>query len=155
MHISDIRNEDDLRAWLRANGKHIGDVAFQFVEPSPLLGSAIGAADIIMKLGDVKVDIELKYLHLKQRGIKFTLRPSQRRFHHSSMRHGGKTALLFALHLPKTMFIIRGDHIPLRDYAIDPDSGCNGQLDLWPIGGDDKVAITELRNIIFNSNFWC
>jgi hypothetical protein len=154
MLLKDITSENDLRSWLKEH--HMKGVTFQWVEPSPLIGSAVGAADVIMKLDDQKVDVELKYLVRKIRGIKFTLRPSQRRFHHSSMRKGGHTALLFIEAGVKRLWIIRGDKVPLRDYASDPDSGCvNGVADMWPlVGFDDSATIMQLRNILFDRAFW-
>jgi hypothetical protein len=156
MQLQDITSENDLRNWLRDNAIFMRGVTLQWVEPSPLIGSAIGAADVIMKCGDYKIDVELKYLVRKMRGIKFTLRPSQRRFHHSSMRRGGKTALLFLEAGNKKLWIIRGDKIPLRDYALDPDSGCqNGVVDMWIVSGKNDAAVVEhLTNILFHSIFW-
>jgi hypothetical protein len=156
MQLKNITSENDLRSWLRFYSNQMKGVTLQWVEPSPLIGSAVGAADVIMKLDDQKVDVELKYLVRKIRGIKFTLRPSQRRFHHSSMRKGGHTALLFVEAGVKRLWLVRGDKVPIRDYASDPDSGChNGVADMWPlVGTDDLSTVALLRNILFDRAFW-
>jgi hypothetical protein len=156
MKLLDIESESGLRAWLREFHHHMDDVELQWVEPSVMLGSSVGAADVIMKHGDLKIDVELKYLHPHRRGVKFTLRPSQRRFHHSSMRRGAKTALLYVESKTNGLYLVRGDKIPLRDYASDPDSGCaQGKVDQCRVDVfTDKGSIGNMAFILFDPSFW-
>jgi hypothetical protein len=107
-----------------------------------------------MKCGSEKVDVELKYLERTRKGTKFTLRPSQRRFHHISMKNKIKTSLLAVERVNdrNILFLVRGDHIPLRDYASDPDSGCaNGEVIRTIISrnGNDRDAINKLKMLLF------
>lgn len=158
MKLCDIKNEDDLREWLREQAPIIIDVELQWVEPA--MGSSVGSADVIMKRRGVKIDVELKYLERTRKGTKFTVRPAQRRFHHMSMKRGGKTCLLAVEKCDdgNSLFIVRGDNIPLRDYASDPDSGCKQGFDqrwLLNFNGRDVVAIANLKKILFQEeNFW-
>jgi hypothetical protein len=159
MKLSEINSEDDLRMWLREKVPVISDVEFQWVEPN-MYGSTIGAGDLILKRLGVKVDLELKYLVRTRRGTKFTIRPAQRRFHHMSMKRGGKTALLAIEKRDgkNSLFIVRGDHIPLRNYANDPESGCIGGYDQrWfvNLNEHDADTIVILKRLLFTEpNFW-
>jgi hypothetical protein len=156
MFLPNINSETDLRSWLREVAPMMKGVTLQWVEPS-LYGSTIGAGDVIMKKNDIKIDVELKYLHKTIKGTKVTLRPAQRRFHHSSMRRGNKTCLLYVLATTaRQMFLVRGDKIPLRDYSSHPDSGCiGGKLDTWPIccATNEELAF-QLTHILFGQDFW-
>jgi hypothetical protein len=150
LKLSEIKGEDDLRTWLREQAPIIIDVEFQWVEPN-MYGSTIGAGDLILKRQGVKVDLELKYLVRTRRGTKFTIRPAQRRFHHMSMKRGGKTSLLWVERIrdENKLFLLRGDHIPLRNYISDPDSG---QIDdrRWMVNDKvDAIAISNLKHILF------
>jgi hypothetical protein len=155
MFPQSISSENDLRTWLHDVAPLMKGVKLQWVEPS-LYGSTVGAGDLIMKMRDIKVDVELKYLHRTYKGIKFTLRPAQRRFHHSSMRRGNKTCLLFVLSTTRQMFLVRGDKLPLRDYASHIDSGCEGgKLDSWAIcGATNEDLVYHIIRIVFGQDFW-
>jgi hypothetical protein len=156
MLLQNINSENDLRSWLHDVAPLMKYIQLQWIEPS-LYGSTVGAGDLIMKMGDNKVDVELKYLFRTTKGTKFTLRPAQRRFHHSSMRRGGKTCLLYVLAtLTRQMFLVRGDRLPLRDYASNVDSGCeNGKLDSWPVCGSTNEDLAyHLVHILFGQDFW-
>jgi hypothetical protein len=158
MKLADIMNEDDLRTWLREQAPIIIDVSLQWVEPA-MYGSSVGCADVILKHKREKVDVELKYLECMKKGIKFTLRPSQRRFHHMSMRRGHKTSLLAVANIfnKNVMFLMRGYHIPLRDYASDPSSGCADGIIIRRILNEkaDVLAISQLKSVLFNDlSYW-
>jgi hypothetical protein len=122
--------ERDLRKWLRDNIEN--NVTVQWIEPGKY-GSTMGAADCNLKCGQSVVSVELKIWKENRNGIKCEMRPIQRRFHHISMKKGARTAVLAhvsgsILYSPRTI-LVRGDHVPLRDYASHKDSGCpNGQL---------------------------
>lgn len=152
MNVSEINSELNLRKWLSAN---VRGVNLQWVEPS-LYGSSTGAADVVIKKDGVKVDVELKHLYHTKRGIKFTLRPAQRRFHHSSMKHGNRTCLLFTLEGNPFLTLIRGDHVPLRDYSSDPSSGCaQGIVKMFPVFGITNLEIAaKLVSVLFDDVFW-
>jgi hypothetical protein len=150
MQLQNITSEDNLRTWLREQAPIIIDVELQWVEPSAY-GSSTGCADVILKHRGEKVDIELKYLERTRKGTKFTIRPGQRRFHHHSMRNGGKTSLLAIENITgwNQLFLLRGDHIPLRDYIIDPASG---QIEdkRWIVNDkNDITAISFLKRLLF------
>jgi hypothetical protein len=154
--LANIKNEDDLRAWLREHNKFMNGVSLQWVEGSTIHGSNVGAADVIMKYGDMKVDVELKYLDRTRYGLKYTLRPSQRRFHRISMMKGGRTALLAVENGNKQMFLMRGDHVPRRYYVDDPDSGCAQEIRLcFPTDIDDYLVASFIKAALFVSDtFW-
>ena len=150
MKLQDIKSEDDLRTWLREQAPIIVDVEFQWVEPN-IYGSTVGAGDLILKHRGVKIDLELKYLESHKRGTKFTIRPSQRRFHHMSMRKGGKTSLLWIENIKNEnkLFLLRGDHIPRRNYIFDPESGQTEDR-RWLVNNKaDVIAISNLKQILF------
>ena len=150
MKIQDIRNENDLREWLRQQAPIIVDVELQWVEPI-IHGSTVGAADVIMKRKGAKVDVELKYLERTRKGTKFTLRPAQRQFHSLSSARGAKTSLLAAERVNGRiqLFLLRGDHIPLRDYISDDGSGVDRDR-RWIINEhNDVTAISRLKEFLF------
>jgi hypothetical protein len=150
MKLQDINSEDDLRVWLREQAPVIIDVEFQWIEPN-MYGSTIGAGDLVLKRQGVKIDLELKYLERTRRGTKFTIRPAQRRFHHMSMKRGAKTSLLWVERIrdENKLFLLRGDHIPLRNYISDPDSG-QAEDRRWMINDKaDVIAISNLKQILF------
>jgi hypothetical protein len=150
LKLQDINSEDDLRTWLREQAPIIIDVEFQWVEPN-MYGSTVGAGDLILKYRGVKIDLELKYLERSKRGTKFTVRPSQRRFHHMSMMKGGKTSLLWVENIrdQKRLFLLRGDHIPLRNYISDQESGQKEDRRWWVNDKADVIAISNLKQILF------
>jgi hypothetical protein len=160
MIIQNILSEGDLREWLRDYAKSCS-VSLQWVEPT-LRGSTIGAPDVIMKADGVEIPIELKVLVRMRKGIKFTVRPAQRRWHHMGMKKGNKSALLFIeMSSNNKLWLVRGDKIPLRDYAAHPDSGCeNGICSMWHITQSDwaladKRGMSELKDLLFNNEpFW-
>jgi hypothetical protein len=155
MKLIDIRNETDLREWLR--DQSMPGVTRQWVEPSPLLGSDIGCADVILKYGEARVDLELKYLYRTRNGIKYLVRPSQRRFHHMTMRRGGRTAMLFILDETQELYLMRGDHIPLRNYASHPESGCvDGKEIVTKFAKEpDGVIALLIKYLLFlSADFW-
>jgi hypothetical protein len=162
MKLQDINSEDDLRVWLREQAPVIIDVEFQWIEPN-MYGSTIGAGDLVLKRQGVKIDLELKYLERTRRGTKFTIRPAQRRFHHMSMKRGAKTSLLAVEKIDgcNSLFLVRGDHIPLRNYASNPESGCpNGDDRRWNINrtiftSTDTTSIQRLKSILFQEpQYW-
>jgi hypothetical protein len=160
MTLKDILSEGDLRKWLSEHAPHV-KVALQWVEPS-LYGSSIGAPDVIMAHGvDIPVSVELKVLMRMTKGIKFTVRPAQRRWHHMGMRTGRRSALLFIeLASNNKLWLMRGDKIPLRDYASHPDSGCElGLSDMWQVNAlkiNDLSCMEYLKSLLFihESKFW-
>ena len=146
MHPIDIHNESDLRTWLTENVSP--KVSIQWVEPGRY-GSTIGAADAHLSCGTLAVSLELKIWETTRRGIKCVMRPIQRRWHHMSMRSGKRTAIL--AHIKNGQIIlVRGDHIPLRDYADDARSGCkDGSL-------EHSTVFTDLNRLLFDESyeFW-
>lgn len=156
MLLSNISSENDLRDWLKDLSGEMKGVTFQWVEPG-LYGSTTGAADVIMKLDHQKVDVELKYLYKTAKGIKYTLRPAQRRYHRMGMFRGSRSALLFVENGTKALCLVRGDHISLRDYASDAASGCKAGDDrkLVILGERDTDKIKFLKFLLFESkNYW-
>lgn len=150
MKIQQIKSEDDLRTWLREQAPIIVDVELQWVEPN-IHGSTVGAPDVILKRGMSKVDVELKYLSRTKFGTKFTLRPAQRRYHHMNSKRGAKTSLLAAERVngKVQLFLLRGDHIPLRDYISDEDSGQSRDR-RWILNEhNDITAISRLKQFLF------
>ena len=158
MKLKDILSEGDLRQWLRTQAPRVG-IDLQWVEPA-LYGSSVGAPDVIMKHSvDVPISIELKILLQMKKGIKFTLRPAQRRWHHMGKKY---SALLFVeLNTVNKLWLVRGDKIPLRDYASHKDSGCkDGICDMWIINRvdtfSDESVMRYLKFLLFGveSHFW-
>jgi hypothetical protein len=156
MQLSNIASESDLREWIKDLSGHMNGVKLQWVEPS-LYGSSVGAADVIMKFEHQKVDVELKYLYKTSKGIKYTLRPAQRRYHRMGMFKGNRSALLFVENGTKNLCLVRGDHISLRDYAADTASGCRNGDDRRLVieGRTDISKIKFLKFLLFESkNYW-
>jgi hypothetical protein len=150
MLLINVNDETDLREWLGEWAYFMKDVEIQWVEPSKF-GSTTGAADAIVKCGNARVDLELKYLYKTRNGIKFTLRPSQRRYHRMTMLHGGQTSVLGIENSTKRLFLVRGDKVPLRDYAMDAHS---------KTGSDEQITVTitgtyHLRELLFHDKtYW-
>jgi hypothetical protein len=118
-----MKTETELREWLRDNID--SNVTIQWIEPGRY-GSSIGAADCNLKCGQNIVSIELKIWEEKRTGIQCKMRPVQRRWHHVSMRNGSRTAVLASIIYRHRIILVRGDHVPLRDYASNKASGCPG-----------------------------
>lgn len=159
MKLNEIVSENDLRYWLQEwIFECEGRMSLEWVEPM-IYGSTVGAPDCKIKYEDKTVGIELKYLLSTKKGIKWTLRPAQRRYHHMNMHKGGRSALLAYVPASGELVLVRGDHIPLRDYARDPDSGCIGgkvraqHLNFFSLD-IDKQAIFELERLLFLDEFW-
>ena len=155
-----IENETDLRHWLRDN---IGPkISIQWIEPSKY-GSSIGQPDCTISYGTTKISLELKVWDLTRNGIRCKMRPVQRRWHHVNNRNGTLTAVL-AYVKDQYIILVRGDHVPLRDYASDPNSGCKGGHLIYRIiyydYDDDYLSYynkkLNLKNCLFNNehNFW-
>jgi hypothetical protein len=150
MLLPNVKGETDLREWLGEWAEIMKDVSIQWVEPAKF-GSTTGAADAIVKCGNARVDLELKYLYRTRNGIKFTLRPSQRRYHRMTMIRGGRTSVLGIENGSKRLFLVRGDKVPLRDYASDKDS---------QTGPDEAITVTvsgasHLYGLLFHdNNYW-
>jgi hypothetical protein len=156
MQINDICSENDLRTWLTEQSEMIRGIQLDWVEPGKY-GSTMGQPDVNLKIGGTTIGLELKYLLTTRKGIKFTVRPVQRRYHHMTVKRGGKSALLAIEAGPvNKLFLVRGDKIPLRDYVSDPDSGCKGGLEYWLVGVSDAdhKTINNLIRILFKSTFW-
>jgi hypothetical protein len=157
MKHQNIKSETDLRDWLKEHCPSL--INLQWVEPG-LYGSTIGAGDVIMKRDGVKIDLELKHLDHTRKGTRFDIRPAQRRFHRMSMKRGAKTALLATERVNDFLriFLIRGDHIPLRPYASDPDSGCpngNDRRQTLSSGTPDFVIMGRLEWLLFcDEDYW-
>jgi hypothetical protein len=164
MQIMDIKDEGDLRKWL---GEHIketcGRVQIEWIEPAKY-GSSIGSPDCKLKSEAQTIGLELKYLTATKNGIKWMVRPAQRRYHHLNALKNGRSALLAFIdepkgHVKKRIVLVRGDHIPLRNYASDPNSGCNSieakMTDISYFSLDqDRQAIFILEGILFHEDFW-
>lgn len=140
-----INDELDLRHWFK---KEIGlQVQIQWVEPAKY-GSTVGVPDCYANCGSAKVGIELKIWERTKNGIKCKMRPIQRRWHHMNMKSGGRSAVL--AHVHQQFILVRGDHIPLRDYASHKDSGCSdGQLMY-------ETIFMDLPRLLFDESygFW-
>jgi hypothetical protein len=152
--LENIKSETDLRNWLTEwVGECCGRVTIEWVEPS-LYGSSVGAPDCKIKSEGISVGLELKYLECTRKGIKWKVRPAQRRYHHMGMRSGQKSALLAWIKQTSKLVLVRGDHIPLRDYSTDKESGCaHGlvimeELNYHSIKSDTQ-AIFNLEDLLF------
>ena len=157
MILVNVKDETDLREWLGEWAETMKDVSIQWVEPSKF-GSTTGAGDAIVKCGNSRVDLELKYLYKTRNGIKFTLRPSQRRYHRMTMKRGGQTALLVIENGTKRLFLVRGDKVPLRDYASDAQSGTGPDEDITvTVAGNqnEREVALRLRELLFyDPDYW-
>lgn len=159
MKLQDINKEDDLRHWVKDHLSYCeGRVTIDWIEPA-MFGSSVGQPDVQFKSEDTKIGIELKYLLRTKKGIKWTLRPAQRRYHHMTAKAGGKSAILAYIPASNKLILCRGDHVPLRDYARDPDSGCvNGEALFLEINyfsvDPNKNAMLVLEKVLFHSTFW-
>ena len=155
MKLLEVASEGDLRYWIQewifeCNGR----LSLEWVEPM-MYGSTVGAPDCKIKFANQSVGLELKYLVSTKKGIKWTVRPAQRRYHHMNVRNGGRSALLAWIAAKEELVLVRGDHIPLRDYASDKESGCaHGLVKLDSLGMSDKQAIFSLEKLIFNDEYW-
>lgn len=159
MKLSDINKEGDLRDWLSEwIIKCEGRIKLEWVEPA-IFGSAIGAPDCKLNNGEMTIGLELKYLLSTKRGIKWAVRPAQRRYHHLHVKHGGKSALLAWIMAKDELVLVRGDHIPLRDYATDVSSGCAHGLCIMEVLNYFSVdpnanAMDILERTLFHNDFW-
>jgi hypothetical protein len=158
MKLNEVASEGDLRYWLQEwISECEGRLKLEWVEPT--FGSTVGAPDCKLSSNNETIGLELKYLLTTKKGIKWTVRPAQRRYHHMHAKHGGKSALLAYIAANEELHLVRGDHIPLRDYASDKESGCAHELvkmiHLNIFGLDtDKQSIFELERLMFHNNFW-
>jgi hypothetical protein len=155
MKIENISRETDLREWLSENIVHCeGRIVINWIEPSRY-GSSVGQPDCtITSSGMNVIGLELKYLLKTRRGIKWTVRPSQRRYHHMLMKHGGRSALLAWVPAEYRMLLVRGDKIPLRDYVDDPNSGVDDfNINIFSINVDMN-AIFQLEQYLFHEDFF-
>ena len=160
MKISDIASETDLRNWLDEwISTCEGRIHMEWIEPAKY-GSSVGAPDAKLIADRQSVGLELKYLLTTRKGIKWTVRPAQRRYHHMLGRTGGRSALLAYIPASNELCLVRGNNIPLRDYSKDPDSGCaQGKVTKWELNYGtvypDRQAIYNLEDYLFyNDNFW-
>jgi hypothetical protein len=159
MQLENINGEGDLRRWLGAQLKLLAGVNYHWIEPNILLGSTVGAPDIEVGFDNKKIGLELKYLEVKRKGIKWTVRPVQRQYHHSLARRGGRSAILAIVNdkNENTLILVRGDKVPLRDYSSHPQSGCiDGKCDITRILPeiDDKETVLTTLELLFSEEYW-
>jgi hypothetical protein len=157
MKFADIKNEGDMRTWVGAQLKLLKGISIEWVEPNTLHGSSIGLPDLNIKFESKKVSVELKYLFVTRKGIKWKVRPVQRRFHHITAKAGGRSALLCVISdAGNSLVVVRGDKVPLRDYASDKDSGCpNGKADIVVLEESSETTIMlDVCELLFNDDFW-
>ena len=160
MQLANIDSEGDLRAWLRSNIHQCeGRVKIEWIEPT-LRGSSTGVPDCKIVSEDKSVGLELKCLSMTRKGIKWIVRPAQRRYHRMTALRGGRSALLAYIIDISDLVLVRGDHVPLRNYASDPSSGVDGDdaiinnLSYFSID-KDRQTIFNLEEMLFhNSDFW-
>ena len=166
MRIQSIKEELDLRHWLsdelspdKPNGLRL-----EWIEPGRY-GSSEGAPDCKITVHRQTISLELKHLYMKSKGIEWKVRPVQRRWHHMGAKFGNRSALLASLDNGTgfiQLLLIRGDRIPLRDYASDPSSGCvNGKAiyDILQGGKTDErgfmtYEIQHLKRLLFTDTYW-
>jgi hypothetical protein len=166
MNIEDIASESDLRDWLRTNIHYCnGRLKLDWVEPS-IYGSTVGQSDVNIISGYEKIGVELKYLLTTRKGIKWTLRPAQRRYHHMHMKKGGKSALLAYIPAEGDLRLVRGDKIPLRNYISDPGSGYENEMwestiaalswkvNMFSVRPDENAILQMERYLFDHANFW-
>jgi hypothetical protein len=159
MKLENVGSEGDLRNWLTDNLAHCEQrLKLEWVEPS-IYGSSVGAPDCKIKSGNKSVGLELKYLLSTRKGIKWTIRPAQRRYHHMNLRNGGCSAILAFSAAEEKLYLVRGDHVPLRDYASDVASGCpKGVVQMEVLDymsvDRDRQAMFELEQQLFHDEFW-
>jgi hypothetical protein len=158
MKLENIDSEGDLRAWLRANISACeGRVKIEWIEPS-LYGSSIGMPDCKIVTEDKSVGLELKCLPMTRKGIKWIVRPAQRRYHRMTALRGGRSALL--AYVNSDLLLVRGDHVPLRNYASDPSSGVLSDDIIinnlsYLMIDRDRQTIFNLESMLFHDeSFW-
>ena len=76
-----------------------------------IYGSTVGVPDCKMSYDKNTVGLELKYLVTNRKGIKWEVRPAQRRYHHMHAKSGGRSALLAYIAANSELVLVRGDHI--------------------------------------------
>jgi hypothetical protein len=160
MKLENIKNEPDLREWLRTHIKECeGRVKIEWVEPN-LYGSSIGAPDCKLNSEDKTIGLELKFLNMTRKGIKWLVRPGQRRWHRMHAIKGGRSALLACIAGKNDIILVRGDHVPLRNYSIDPNSGVAGDDFItnnlsYLMIDRDRQTIFNLESMLFHDeSFW-
>lgn len=151
-----MMEELQLRHWLFENLSRAVDI--QWVEPGRY-GSTVGAPDCNVKKDGRTVSLELKVWKRTRKGIKCEMRPVQRRWHHMTMRRrhtetkfGSLCAVLFNIYGTSEVYLLRGDRVPLRDYATNKSSGCiDGELRITRISNDN-----DIESLLFDemSTFW-
>jgi hypothetical protein len=160
MKLDDIASEQNLREWMR-DWIHVceGRLKLEWIEPN-IYGSTVGGPDVKVTYEHTMIGLELKYLTTSRKGIKWAVRPAQRRYHHMLARRGGRSALLAYVGGAQEFILVRGDDIPLRDYASSPSSGCKeGVVKTWPLNyfsvDTDKSSMFNLEDLLFNNeDFW-
>jgi hypothetical protein len=159
MKLNEVASEGDLRYWLQEwISECDGRLAVEWVEPM-IYGSTVGAPDCKISYSQKTIGLELKYLLTTRKGIKWEVRPAQRRYHHMHAKNGGRSALLAYIAATKELVLVRGDHIPLRDYASDKESGCAHGLVIMEVMtifdvDRDKNAMFTIEENLFGSLFW-
>jgi hypothetical protein len=159
MKLENVGCESDLRHWLTDQIFECeGRLKLEWIEPS-LYGSSVGAPDCKIKFGISSIGLELKYLLSTKKGIKWSVRPAQRRYHRMLSHHGGRSALLVYVAAKEELYLVRGDHVPLRDYSTDPASGCQHglvkmeHLDYMSLDRD-RQAMFQLEDNLFSEDYW-
>jgi hypothetical protein len=161
MRLKDITSEGDVREWLQEwIDECQGRLKLEWIEPS-IYGSTVGTPDCKVSKSGVQwtIGVELKYLLTTKKGIKWEVRPAQRRYHHMHAKSGGRSALMAYIAANSVLGLVRGDHIPLRDYAKDPQSGIHdGKVKMWDLSyfsvDTDLNTILNLERALFGELFW-
>jgi hypothetical protein len=157
--LKEITSEGNVRSWLQEwISECQGRLKLEWIEPM-MYGSTVGAPDCKISSGMNSVGLELKYLLTTKKGIKWEVRPAQRRYHHMHAKNGGRSALMAYIAATSVLVLVRGDNIPLRDYAKDPQSGCHdGKVKMWDLSyfslDADRQTIFNLERALFGELFW-
>lgn len=129
VEIRDIREEQHLRQWLSEqvntyNNKNVEKVDHIWIEPA--FGSSVGVPDASLSFRGLSYGVELKHFEVNSKGVLYKIRPVQRRFHVMGVRNGKRLLVLATVAQPSgnQLVMIRGDRLPLRDYAFMEGSGC-------------------------------
>lgn len=144
MEINDVKSENNLRTWLdeqidwwnRGERKRI---RLDWIEPA--FGSTNGQPDALVRYDGEAYGFELKHFQITKKGVCYKIRPAQRRYHYLGVTRDKKRSIILATinrTIDNQLVVIRGDHVPFRDYASDPASRCP----------DGKV-----KQQIFNADF--
>lgn len=158
MNIHSIEVELNLRHWLRDaaalwNTNNVDQVGIEWIEPA--FGSSPGIPDCRIVFKKKSVEIELKHLNMKKRGIEWKIRPLQRRYHVMGAKEGKRTAILSTVNYcgRNNLILIRGDRVPLRDYEDIEDSG--GKVNYQIIEGDNEMERFRMfMRYILMETYW-